>query len=142
MPITTIAIKNNTPNIVRSYCQGVTKDIAVPATSDHDEHQYEEDVKKRILGKALEFVTKSGWSVDSLARGAEAAGYPGVSHGLFPNGGGDLVHYFNVTCNEKLVEEMKTVSCNKCYLNLAYIFADILDVLKLSDNFPSGQKRS
>ncbi|CAH0729642.1 unnamed protein product, partial [Brenthis ino] len=76
--------------------------------ADQEETQYEEDIKKRILAKALEFVQKSGWSVESLAQGAEAAGYPGIAHGLFPNGGGDLVHFFNVTCNESLVEEMKT----------------------------------
>ncbi|CAH2244496.1 jg17970 [Pararge aegeria aegeria] len=103
-----MAINDVTHKVLRSYCQGVRKEVVVPATFDQEDHQYEEDVKKRILSKALEFVTKSGWSVDSLAQGAEAAGYPGVSHGLFPNGGGDLVHYFNVTCNEKLVEEMKS----------------------------------
>ncbi|XP_052741827.1 ubiquinone biosynthesis protein COQ9, mitochondrial isoform X2 [Bicyclus anynana] len=107
IPLTAIAI-NNTQKIVRSYCQGAKKEIVVATNTDQDDHQYEEDIKKRILAKALDFVTKSGWSVDSLAHGAEAAGYPGVSHGLFPNGGGDLVHYFNVTCNEKLVEEMKS----------------------------------
>nr|XP_034831686.1 uncharacterized protein LOC117988626 isoform X2 [Maniola hyperantus] len=105
--LTTSAL-NNTQKILRSYCQGVKKEVVVPATIDQDDHQYEEDVKKRILAKALDFVAKSSWSVESLAQGAEAAGYPGVSHGLFPNGGGDLVHYFNITCNEKLVEEMKS----------------------------------
>lgn len=79
------------------------------SNTDQEETQYEEDIKKRILAKALEFVQKSGWSVESLAQGAEAVGYPGIAHGLFPNGGGDLVHFFNVTCNERLVEEMKTV---------------------------------
>ncbi|XP_072947201.1 glomulin-like [Epargyreus clarus] len=104
---------SNAQRTLRFYCQRVNENIRnteapmqVVAT-EHEEHQYEENVKSRILTKALEFVTKHGWSVDSLSQGAEAAGYPGISHGLFPNGGGDLVHYFNVRCNEQLVEQMK-----------------------------------
>ncbi|XP_073947242.1 uncharacterized protein isoform X2 [Choristoneura fumiferana] len=97
---------------IRSYSQlNTDKDIKTPTTitaTEHEEHQYEENVKNRILERALEFVTKSGWSVESLSAGAEAAGYPGITHGLFPNGGGDLVHYFNVKCNEELVEQMKS----------------------------------
>ncbi|XP_038223351.1 ubiquinone biosynthesis protein COQ9, mitochondrial-like isoform X2 [Zerene cesonia] len=105
-----IAPINKTQNIIRHYCQvPESKDKIIPVTRvDHDENQYEDDIKNRILAKALEFVTKSGWSVESLAQGAEAAGYPGITHGLFPNGGGDLVHYFNIKCNEQLVEEMKS----------------------------------
>ncbi|CAG5025467.1 unnamed protein product [Parnassius apollo] len=76
-------------------------------TSDQDEHRYEENVKENILAKALDFVPKTGWSIESLSQGAEAAGYPGITHGLFPNGSGDLVHYFNVKCNEILVEQIK-----------------------------------
>lgn len=77
---------------------------------ENEENQYEENVKNQILKKALEFVPKNGWSVDSLSAGAKAAGYPSITHGLFPNGGADLVHYFNVRCNEDLVARMKTVS--------------------------------
>ncbi|XP_045495592.1 ubiquinone biosynthesis protein COQ9, mitochondrial-like isoform X2 [Colias croceus] len=101
---------NKTQNIIRHYCQvPESKDKVIPVTRvDHDENQYEDDIKNKILAKALEFVTKTGWSVESLAQGAEAVGYPGITHGLFPNGGGDLVHYFNIKCNEQLVEQMKT----------------------------------
>lgn len=89
---------------------------SIPATfpnqnqHEQEDHQYEENIKKSILENALQFVPKSGWSVESLSSGAKAAGYPTITHGLFPNGGGDLVHYFNVKCNEKLVDAMKTVS--------------------------------
>lgn len=104
----------NVQRQIRSYSQlNTDKDNKTPTTAtatEHEEHQYEENVKNRILDRALEFVTKSGWSVESLSAGAEAAGYPGITHGLFPNGGGDLVHYFNVKCNEELVEQMKSVS--------------------------------
>ncbi|XP_049874116.1 ubiquinone biosynthesis protein COQ9, mitochondrial-like isoform X2 [Pectinophora gossypiella] len=98
----------NIPRSVRNYCQTLEKDekIVPMIAIENEENQYEESVKNSILDKALEYVPKSGWSVESLSAGAEAAGYPGVSHGLFPNGGGDLVHHFNVKCNELLVEQM------------------------------------
>lgn len=39
--------------------------------------------------------------------GAESIGYPGVVHGLFPNGGTALVLYFYSTCNHELNEILK-----------------------------------
>lgn len=39
--------------------------------------------------------------------GAGALGYPGVVHGMFPQGGADLVSYFYVSCNQKLAETLK-----------------------------------
>lgn len=92
---------------------------------EQEDQQYEENIKKSILENALQFVTKSGWSVESLSSGAKAAGYPTITHGLFPNGGGDLVHYFNIKCNEQLVDDMKTVSefmiCTFYFLLLSFI---------------------
>lgn len=86
----------------------------MPAVSiENEERQYEDNVKNQILERSLEFVPKSGWSVEALSAGAKAVGYPSITHGLFPNGGGDLVHYFNVRSNEKLVAQMKTVSAEK-----------------------------
>ncbi|CAK1586277.1 unnamed protein product [Parnassius mnemosyne] len=103
---------NNTQRVIRSYCKNNEKQqkemVVSTISSDQDDHQYEENVKEHILAKALEFVPKTGWSIESLSQGAEAAGYPGITHGLFPNGGGDLVHYFNVKCNEQLVEQIKS----------------------------------
>ncbi|XP_041986717.1 ubiquinone biosynthesis protein COQ9, mitochondrial-like isoform X2 [Aricia agestis] len=98
--------------LTRAYCKETIKneipnDSSITVNTEHDERQYEEDIKRRILTKAMEFVPTSGWSVESLTQGSEAIGYPGITHGLFPNGGGDLVHYFNVTCNEQLVQHMK-----------------------------------
>lgn len=110
LPLTPASI-NKTQRIIRNYSQkhveGENKVAVVP--TEHEEQQYEDNIKNRILEKALDFVPKSGWSVESISAGAEAAGYPGVAHGLFPNGGGDLVHYFNVRCNDQLVEHMKSV---------------------------------
>lgn len=110
LPLATVALQN-TQRQIRYYSQIAEKEIKGPATTvttEQEENQYEESVKNRILEKALEFVTKNSWSVESLSAGAEAAGYPGVAHGLFPNGGGDLIHYFNVKCNDSLVEQMKS----------------------------------
>lgn len=101
---------NHTQRLVRNYSHNnIEKDIKVaPIATEHEDHQYEENVKNLILEHALEFVPKSGWSVESLSAGAKTAGYPTITHGLFPNGGADLVHYFNIKCNEQLVDQMKT----------------------------------
>ncbi|CAB3259751.1 unnamed protein product [Arctia plantaginis] len=101
---------NKRQGLIRSYCQNSFEKELKPATvvTEHEEHQYEENVKNRILEKALQFVPKSGWSIESLSSGAKAVGYPTITHGLFPNGGADLVHYFNIKCNEKLVDQMKS----------------------------------
>ncbi|KAL4703285.1 hypothetical protein ACJJTC_015417 [Scirpophaga incertulas] len=110
LPIINGAVHRNI-QLSRSYSQDRSHADVTSVTaiiSDYDERQYEENVKSQILQKALQFVTHSGWTTESLTAGAEAAGYPGITHGLFPNGGGDLVHYFNVQCNENLVDQMKT----------------------------------
>ncbi|CAH2981246.1 unnamed protein product [Chilo suppressalis] len=116
LPLASVPV-NKSQRVIRNYCQSKqdkeAKEIPtkLPVTNistEHEEQQYEENVKNHILFKALEHVTKTGWSVESLSAGAEAAGYPGITHGLFPNGGGDLVHYFNVKCNEDLVTQMKS----------------------------------
>lgn len=101
-----------TQRIIRKYSQNtVEKEIkTLEFKIEHEEHEYEERVKNLILEKALELVTKHGWSTESISAGAKAAGYPSITHGLFPNGGGDLVHYFNMKCNEQLIAQMKTVS--------------------------------
>ncbi|XP_026316735.1 uncharacterized protein LOC113227874 isoform X2 [Hyposmocoma kahamanoa] len=113
LPLATIA---NTERLIRHYCQTVEKEkinydqkiVAVIQPEHDEEDQYEQNVKDRILEKALEFVPTNGWTVEALRAGAEAVGYPGITHGLFPNGGADLVHYFNVKCNQNLVDQMKT----------------------------------
>ncbi|XP_068618180.1 ubiquinone biosynthesis protein COQ9, mitochondrial-like isoform X2 [Battus philenor] len=110
LPLTFTCFRNN-QRIIRNYCQKNETHkgeiVIANLSSEQDEQQYEQNIKDSILAKALEFVPKLGWSVESLSQGAEAAGYPGIAHGLFPNGGGDLVHYFNIKCNEQLVDEMK-----------------------------------
>lgn len=103
------------------------KDVKLPVIAiENEDHQYEEDVKLCILENALKFVNEKGWSVATLSAGAEAAGYPGITHGLFPNGSGDLVHFFNIKCNEELVRQMKTVS----FLKITYFDITFTSLIK------------
>ncbi|XP_067130957.1 ubiquinone biosynthesis protein COQ9, mitochondrial [Centruroides vittatus] len=68
----------------------------------------EDDIKTSILDAGLEFVSQHGWSRDALAAGAEKIGYPGIAHGMFPNGGAELVHHFYYTSNRALESKLKT----------------------------------
>lgn len=45
--------------------------------------------------------------INFLVKGAGSIGYPGVIHGMFPQGGADLVSYFYASCNQKLAEQLK-----------------------------------
>ncbi|XP_030750110.1 ubiquinone biosynthesis protein COQ9, mitochondrial-like isoform X3 [Sitophilus oryzae] len=69
--------------------------------------KYEEEIRNKILAASLPFVIELGWTKECLSKGAEQVGYPGISHGMFTRGAGDLVHYFNTSSNEKLVETLK-----------------------------------
>ncbi|CAH2005709.1 unnamed protein product [Acanthoscelides obtectus] len=68
---------------------------------------YEEDIRNKILSASLPYVPQLGWSKDAITKGAEDVGYPGVVHGMFSRGGGDLVHYFQTSSNSQLVEILK-----------------------------------
>lgn len=78
-------------------------------TENHNEDNYEEEIRNKILEASLPFVRELGWSKSALSAGAKAIGYPGVTHGIFSRGGGDLIYYFQKTSNEKLVEYLKQV---------------------------------
>ncbi|XP_022912878.2 ubiquinone biosynthesis protein COQ9, mitochondrial [Onthophagus taurus] len=80
--------------------------------SDTQNEKYEENIRNKILQASLKFVPSKGWSKDAIACGAEAVGYPGVTHGLFTKGGSDLVNYFQKVSNEELVQYMKNKSIN------------------------------
>ena len=70
------------------------QDSQEPAQEEDHEGESEASVKRRILESALDFVPALGWSVESLSEGAKAQGFPGVAHGMFPRGGGELIHHF------------------------------------------------
>ncbi|XP_070576072.1 ubiquinone biosynthesis protein COQ9, mitochondrial-like [Ptychodera flava] len=66
----------------------------------------EDDVEQRILNTALSFVPIHGWSKKAIIDAAKAEGFPSVTHGMFPRGGGDLVHHFVRNCNSELAKKM------------------------------------
>ncbi|XP_071959228.1 ubiquinone biosynthesis protein COQ9-A, mitochondrial-like [Antedon mediterranea] len=74
--------------------------------NDEEEPITDDDIKALILEESLQFVSKYGWSIDALSEGAIAVGYPGVAHGMFERGGGDLLHFFVAKCNRKLAEHL------------------------------------
>lgn len=64
------------------------------------------EIRNKILEASLAFVETSGWTRQSIVKGAEQAGYPGTIHGMFPNGGIELVNYFYLKGNEELIREI------------------------------------
>lgn len=71
------------------------------------------ELRLRILESSLQFVPIHGWARDSISKGAESLGYPGVVHGMFPNGGIELVQYFYEDCNRKLGDHLKAQHLNQ-----------------------------
>lgn len=84
-----------------------------PAATEKKVHQESEDdeavteIKKKILESSLAFVESSGWTRQSIAKGAEQAGYPGTVHGMFSRGGIELINYYYLKSNRQLAEEMR-----------------------------------
>ncbi|KAI5695274.1 hypothetical protein M8J75_013767 [Diaphorina citri] len=66
-------------------------------SKDTDKSDNEADIRNTILEASLPFVHNYGWSKTAISAGAESLGYPGTTHGLFQQGGADLVHYFYAT---------------------------------------------
>lgn len=77
---------------------------------EEEEMVTEEELKSSILDSALNFVPSHGWSVKAIAKGAQQHGYPGVTHGLFPRGGGDLMHHFVRQCNNDISKHLEGLS--------------------------------
>ncbi|XP_011646126.1 ubiquinone biosynthesis protein COQ9, mitochondrial [Pogonomyrmex barbatus] len=77
------------------------------STYEENDEEYEKNIKIKILGASLKFVPDMGWSKQAISAGAESIGYPGVIHGLFPNGGADLVQHFYFICNQQLNQILK-----------------------------------
>lgn len=64
------------------------------------------EVRTQILNASLQFVATNGWTRETIAKGAEHIGYPGVVHGMFPNGGIELIQYFYLSSNQKLIHQL------------------------------------
>lgn len=80
-------------------------------STDNVEPPKEESAKIKknradILNASLLFVGAHGWSRDAIANGAEQIGYPGIIHGMFPNGGIELINHFYMQCNERLMDQL------------------------------------
>lgn len=71
-----------------------------------------EAIRVKILEAALPHVPTLGWTRKAIVQGAEDAGYPSVVHGMFPEGGFDLVSYFNGKCNEELLKMLQKETDN------------------------------
>jgi len=65
-----------------------------------------EDPRPAILEGGLKYVPKLGWGTEALSASARDLGLPGIAHGLFPNGGFDLVKYFVDKTNKQLAIDL------------------------------------
>lgn len=72
-----------------------------------DEDEAVTEVKHKILEASLAFVDSTGWTRQTIVKGAEQAGYPGTVHGMFTRGGIELINYWYLKCNNELIEQMK-----------------------------------
>lgn len=91
------------------YRHNATQNTSEPTQTNE---KYEDDIKNKILEASLCHVNSTGWSKESIAAGAQDVGYPSITHGMFARGGGDLVHYFQQTANQRLVQYMKAKVSN------------------------------
>lgn len=107
------AFRTNEENIEREFQHKQKEDETSsgpqsqrPQIDQEDERIQE--VRCRILDAALPFVHKQGWSREAISSGAETCGYPSVVHGMFPNGGAELIQHFYMKCNRQLIEQLKS----------------------------------
>ncbi|KAK3932443.1 Ubiquinone biosynthesis protein COQ9, mitochondrial [Frankliniella fusca] len=90
---------------------GSTGHNSQSSSSDSDgetsknEKEYDKNISRQILAASLPFVPRCGWTKTALR--AQTLGYAGISHGMFPQGGVELVNYFYIDCNERLVEKLR-----------------------------------
>uniref|UniRef100_A0A1B6LGU3 Ubiquinone biosynthesis protein n=1 Tax=Graphocephala atropunctata TaxID=36148 RepID=A0A1B6LGU3_9HEMI len=104
--------------IVRSQTTDSPTDLTVASESTdgqkeqdkeraEENQQYENNIRHKILQASLPFVSEYGWSKNAISAGAGTLGYPGVIHGMFPQGGADLVHHFYASCNQELATQLR-----------------------------------
>lgn len=71
-------------------------------------------IRTHILDAALPYVKTHGWTREAITRGAESINYPSVAHGMFPNGGIELIHHFYAKCNRETLEELQKELDARC----------------------------
>ncbi|KAF8952687.1 Ubiquinone biosynthesis protein coq9, mitochondrial [Haplosporangium bisporale] len=82
-----------------------TSSTSTTSTASTTEHGAK--TPEAILKTALTLVPQYGWTTTSIAKAAESMGYPSIIHGMFPNGGADLIEYFLQDCLNKLPLELE-----------------------------------
>ncbi|XP_046687738.1 LOW QUALITY PROTEIN: ubiquinone biosynthesis protein COQ9, mitochondrial-like, partial [Homalodisca vitripennis] len=70
-----------------------------------ENHQYEDNIKQKILQASLPFVIQYGWSKNTIS--AALWDILELSMVCFPQGGADLVNHFYATCNQELATQLK-----------------------------------
>lgn len=110
--LTTSSTKDNsttadtTPNLdeFRNREEKREEEFNKDQTKEENTDEKINSIRSDILNAALPFVDSLGWTREAIAKGAESIGYPGVIHGMFPNGGIELVYHFYSQNNRKLFE--------------------------------------
>ncbi|XP_018911390.1 ubiquinone biosynthesis protein COQ9, mitochondrial isoform X1 [Bemisia tabaci] len=99
--------RNSSQAVAHNDCSPGVKDLVELPKSESFQSNTDEEIQEKIFKAALPFVNTHGWSKSAITAGAEAVGYPGIVHGMFPRGGANLVEYFYSTCNRELALKMK-----------------------------------
>ncbi|XP_031619302.1 ubiquinone biosynthesis protein COQ9, mitochondrial [Contarinia nasturtii] len=96
--------------IEREYEEKQKNEQQTSADNDHsttENHEKIQKIRSDILDASLKFVATNGWSHEAIAHGAESINYPGIAHGMFPNGAIELIHHFYAKCNRELIEQLQ-----------------------------------
>lgn len=90
------------------------------------------------MDAALPFVSNYGWSRQTISKGAQSIGYPGIVHGMFPNGGIELVYHFYSRCNQQLIEQLKSeLETNKSYNPIEFVKKAVQHRLQMIEPYQS-----
>ncbi|KAI9238328.1 hypothetical protein MVEG_00893 [Podila verticillata NRRL 6337] len=105
------------PNATRTFATSITarsesqsstpETSSTSTTSTASTTEHGAKTPEAILKTALTLVPQYGWTTTSIAKAAESMGYPSIIHGMFPNGGADLIEYFLQDCLNKLPLELE-----------------------------------
>lgn len=106
------------------------------SNSEDEKDDKIQEIRSKIMDAALPFVTDSGWSRQTISKGAQSIGYPGIVHGMFPHGGIELVHYFYSRCNRELIEQLKSeLETNKSYNPIEFVSKAVKLRLKMIEPY-------
>lgn len=98
---------------LRTGDQGENRDNSEEEQGAEEEREAEEtqdEDEERILAASLAFVPQHGWTTEAIAEGARSLGLSGTVHGIFPDGGYDIISFFEHQCNKKLTCHLQQLS--------------------------------